>query len=868
MKRVAVFSSLKTVLNWHRLSLLLLVIAGLLGANTVMAYSVTSAQKVDDGVEYSMNDGSKMKLQVCTDKIIRVVYTKNASFPPADSNYVVVKKSWPATSFTYNTDDYSIQAGALKVTVAKETGAVSFYNGSTLILKETAGKILTSKTIRGKAALEGTIAFNSDENEGIYGFGQFQNGLLNQKGLDLDLEQLNISDCSPMFLSTRGFGVLLVDYSNIKVTPPLTIKSAWATNDVIDYYFMYGPEFDDVIAAYRTITGPAPLWPKWAYGYWQCKNLYKNQQDILTAVKTFRSKGYPIDNVVQDWAYYPSNGNGCQCFDASRYPNITQLIKTLHDSLNCHFTISVWPSFNPLSGANYDFMNSRNYLLNSKDFLGKTYDAFNDSAAYYYWKFINDSLVSKDVDAFWPDATEPEYHNDWSIATTSLGPSDKVMNLFPLLHSKNLHDGFRASPNSKGKRVCNLTRSYFAGSQRLGAGYWTGDVETNFNTYVTQIPAGLNVCMTGLPLFCTDIGGFKGIPNSPTLTRWFEWGVFNPIFRIHGSRDTELWLDPQSASEATLVKYLKLRYRLFPYVYSLAWKVTSEGYTMMRALPFDFRTDANVTNINNEFMFGPALLIAPVTVANANSRSVYLPAGAWYDFYTGKVSEGGKNIANVDAPLEKIPVFVRAGSILPLGPEITYADTAADPIELRVYTGADGKFTIYEDEGDKYDYEKGAYATIPIEWNEASGNLKIGPRSGSFPGMLAKRTFNVVWVSENHGNDGTVTPAASIDKVITFEGGAVTLNKATGNIGVITSKITGSKSSFSAGLHGNSYVVSVKGNDAVQVRICDLGGRTIASRMIAGNSSLAVLQRMPAGIYFVQFRQGNNKVTRSSILLP
>jgi alpha-D-xyloside xylohydrolase len=867
MKRISVFSSFKSVLKWHFLAVLL-VTAGLLGVSSSYAYTVSSAKKVDDGVEYTMSDGSKMKLQVCTDKIIRVVYTKNASFPPADSNYIVVKKSWPAVSFTYNDADYSIQTGALKVTVAKATGAVSYSSGSTLILQETTGKTLTQKSVGTYTAFEGTIPFNSESNEGIYGFGQFQNGQLNQKGLSLDLVQLNQTDCSPMFMSTRGFGVLWINYSQMKVSSPLTLWGNWVTNNTIDYYFMYGPEFDDIIAGYRTITGPAPLWPKWAYGYWQCKNFYSNQQDILTAVKTFRAKGYPIDNIVQDWQYYPPGGNGCQCFNGTKYPDVKGLINTLHDSLNCHFTISVWPSFNSASGANYSFMNSRHFLMNSTDYLGTTYDAFNDSAAFYYWKFINDSLVSKGVDAFWPDATEPEFHTNWVTATTSQGPSAKVENVFPLLHSKNLHDGFKASSYSQGKRVCNLTRSYFAGSQRLGAGYWSGDVQTDFSTYINQISAGLNVCMTGLPLYCTDIGGFDGTPSTETLARWFEWGTFNPIFRIHGTRNTELWLDPQKPVEATLVKYIKLRYRLFPYVYSLAWKVTNEGYTMMRALPFDFRTDPNVTNLYNEFMFGPALLIAPVTSPGATSRPVYLPAGLWYDFYSGKSVSGGQAVPNVDAPLEKIPVFVRAGAIVPMGPEITYADTAADPIELRVYTGADGKFTIYEDEGDKYNYESGVYATIPIEWNEASGNLKIGPRTGSFPGMLAKRTFNVVWVSEGHGNDATVTPAAKIDKVITFEGGVVTLNKATGNIGVITSRYTGSKSIISAGLHGNSYVVAVKGKDAVQVRICDLSGRTIAYRSIAGNSSMSVAQRIPSGIYFVQFKQGNSIETKSTIMLP
>lgn len=836
----------------------------------VLSYTVTKQDAAPDGAVYTMSDAGKLKVQVCTDKVIRIVYTKRASFPPADSNYIVVKGSWEQTPFTLeqSATAYSVKTASLQVDVSIATGAVSYYSGGKLIMQETDGNKLTAKTVSGQTAYEGVISMNSESDEGIYGFGQFQSGQLNQKGLSLELTQLNQSDCSPVFLSTRGFGILWVNYSAMKVTPPLNLWCNWATNDAIDYYFMYGPDFDSCIAAYRTITGPAPLWPKWAYGYWQCKNRYSNQQDLISTVKTFRASGFPIDNIVQDWQYYPLNGNGCHCFDATRFPDVGQLVKTLHDSLKCHLTISVWPSFNPQSGANFNFMNSRGYLLNSNDFLGTTYDVFNDSAAFYYWKFINDSLVSKGVDAFWPDATEPEYPETWVKATTAQGPAVKFQNAFPLLHSKNLSDGFRASPFSKGKRVCNLTRSYYAGSQRFGAAYWTGDVQTDFSTYVSQISAGLNVCATGLPLFCTDVGGFSGIPSATTLSRWFEWGAFNPIFRIHGTRNTELWLEPQLSIEATLLKYIKLRYRLFPYVYSLAWKMTSEGYTMMRALPFDFRADVNVRDLSNEFMFGPALLIAPVTDVSATSRSVYLPAGKWYDFYTGQSYDGGKLIPGVSAPVEKIPVFVRAGSILPLGPEITYADTAADPIELRVYTGADGKFTLYEDEGDFYNYEKGVHATIPIEWTEATGNLHIGPTSGSFPGMLTQRTFNVVWVSLDHGVDGTVTPPTSIDKVISYTGGNITLNKTTGQIGVIAPACMRAVNSFSAKVSGHSCIVTTQGKEAVRVRLFDPLGRTVVSRTVAGGSSIALAQHLSSGIYFVQFRQNGERESRHTIIIP
>ena len=838
-----------------------------------MCYTVTSKDSVADGVIFTMSNNAKMKVQVCTDKIIRIVYTMRSAIPRADSNYIVVKGTWAPVSWTVsqNSTAYSVQTATLRADVAIATGAVSFYAGGALILQETAGKTLNQKTVSSYTAYEGTIPFDQTiNNEGIYGFGQLQNLPYNMpfnlRGQSLNLYQLNETDVSPFFMSTRGFGVLWVNYSKMTVNAPLTLWCNWATNDAIDYYFIYGPEFDPIIAAYRTITGPAPLWPKWAYGFWQCKNRYQSQSEIISTIQQYRSNGYPIDNIVQDWLYYPDGGNGSSSFDAGRYPDPAGMIRTLHDSLHCHFTISVWPSFASTCGPNYDFMSSHGYLINSNDFLGTTYDAFNDSAAHYYWKFINDSLVSKGVDAFWPDATEPEYENQWVTATTAQGPAEKVENIFPLLHSKTLYDGYRAATAGK-KRVCNLTRSYYAGSQRFAAAYWTGDINTDFGTYTQQIPAGLDFCMTGMPLFCTDVGGFWGDVTADNMTRWFEWGAFNPVFRVHGTRAcNEIWCWG-TTTEQILVKYSKLRYRLFPYIYSLAWKVTSEGYTIMRGLPFDYRTDATVRDVSNEFMFGPAFLVCPVTSQAADvTRAVYLPAGGWFDFWTGASLSGGETVPNADAPLDKIPLYIRAGSIVPMGPEISYADTAADPIELRVYTGTDGSFNLYEDEGDGYDYEKGAYATIPITWNEATQILSIGPTSGSFPGIQTKRTFNVVWVSQNHGVGGTVTTA--IDKAISYTGGGIHLDKATGQIGVIAQATTRSPVLFLSRLSGRSYIVSVKGKEAVRVSLSDPLGRIVAAGKVAGNSSSVVAQRLASGMYIVHFMYGSNRVATRTIVVP
>lgn len=824
--------------------------------------------KESDGILCAMPNNGNMKIQVCSDKIIRVVYTLQTTIPGPES-YIVVKKTWDPISWSTEEDAaaVSVVTATVKATVSKTTGAVSFYVAGTMILQETAAKTLTKQTTGSTAYYSSNIQFNSTSDEGIYGFGQFQNGVLNQKGVALEMVQRNQTDCSPVFLSTRGFGVLINNYSRMTVSSPLSITSDWATNDAIDYYFMYGPDFDKIISAYRTITGPAPLWPKWAYGYWQCKNRYNDQYSILDAVKTFRSKNYPIDNIVQDWQYYPDGMNGSGSFDRTRYPDPAGMIDTLHNQLNCHFTISVWPSYAAnTDNKNWVFMNSRGYLLSTNDYLGQTYDPFNDSAAFYYWKFINDSLVSKGADAFWPDATEPESYSGvgWPNCVTAQGPSIKVLNIFPLLHSKTLYDGFRKATNGA-KRVCNLTRSYYAGSQRLAAAYWTGDIDISLSSYLNQIPAGLNICATGLPYYCTDVGGFLGETDPSVLVRWFQWGAFNPVFRIHGSRNTELWLAPQKTYETILVKYSNLRYRLFPYVYSLAWKVTSEGYTMMRALPFDFLSDPSVRNRTDEFMFGPAFLVCPVTSTSAATRSVYLPAGSWYDFWTGAVANGGQTVT-AQTPVETMPLYIRAGSIIPMGPEVKYADAKADPIELRVYTGANGSFNLYEDEGNNYNYENGSYATTPIVWDNTNQILTIGPTTGSFPGMITQRTFNVVWVGQGHGTGEEVS--TTIDKAIPYNGGSLSLNKITGEIGVLNSPMMRSDISFSTIQRGKQFIVSVKGKANWNVSVYSAAGRLIARKNIHGTSINVIADRLASGIYVATIACDKMPSRKKTFIIP
>lgn len=561
-------------------------------------------------------------------------------------------------------------------------------------------------------------------------------------------------------------------------------------SDGIDYYFFGGPQIAQVIAGYRQATGAAPLPPKWALGFWQSKERYNTQQEWLDIAEGYRSRHLPIDNLVQDWFYWNPHPWGSHQFDAARYPDPAAGIKTLHDKYHLHFMISVWGKFEPGSpdnpDANFDAMNAQGFLYPAMGEKARYYDAFNPKARALYWQLMKSQIFDKGVDAWWLDASEPEVDfRAWRGAKTALGPGATVLNAWPLMHTTGVSQGqLRAAPN---KRVFILTRSAYAGQQRTGAATWSGDITASWDVYAHQIPAGLNFCLSGIPYWTTDIGAFfvpggayPGGSSNPAyrelFTRWFQYGAFCPIFRVHGT-DTpkELWrFGPEY--EPILAQYDTLRYRLLPYTYSQAWQVTHNSSTLMRALVMDFQNDPRVYDIRDEFVFGPSLLVCPVIKPSVTSRTVYLPAGThWTDFWTGQTVMGGQNITAL-APIQTMPLFVRAGSILPMGPEIEYtSEKPADPLELRVYPGADGAFTLYEDEGVTNDYQHGRYATIPFTWNDKTHTLTIGARRGAFPGMLTRRTFQIIWVRPHQGVG--VAPTTKPGQTITYTGKALTVTE-------------------------------------------------------------------------------------------
>ncbi len=537
---------------------------------------------------------------------------------------------------------------------------------------------------------------------------------------------------------------------------------------LLDYVVFFGPSADSVIAAYRDLSGSVPLFPLWAYGFWQCRERYTSGNQLVETVKEFRKRNIPVDVIVQDWQYWGKNGWGVPVFDETNYSNPAGFIKEIHD-LNAHFNISIWSNPDRNSATGKDYVANNLYIPDSK-----WLDYFNPVTRETYWNTLRDNLFVYGVDSWWMDATEPE-NDALKGETTYLGPGDFYRLTYPLFVSQAVYEGQRKT--SSDKRVCILTRSAFLGQHKYGIINWSGDIGGTWDAYKRQIVAGLNYTITGLPYWTTDIGGFfrpgkeqyTDEKYHELLIRWYQWGVFNPIFRIHGYQsDTEPWNYSQEV-ENNMRKMLNLRYRLLPYIYSEAYKVTKNGSTMMRPLVMDFIEDTTAIKQPYQYMFGKAFLVAPVTEPGVKEWKIYLPKeAAWYDFWTGEKYTGGQTV-NKETPLDIIPLFVKAGSIVPFGPEVQFAtEKKWDNLEIRVYEGANGEFTLYEDENDNYNYEKGIYSTINFSWNDPKKRLTIDDCKGSFPGNLKERKFNIVLVKKNNGV-GTITPE-QYDKVVTYTG--------------------------------------------------------------------------------------------------
>jgi len=759
-------------MNLHRAVLLCAVLLldtlSLCGQTPVKSDSVVSYSRGADGVEIRTQRGL-LSLRLCTESMAHVVFrAPNSNSHPQPW---IVKTTWPGVSFTVAEDakhDIVIATQRLHIVVERESSAVVFLDAHGHVLgRESASptpREVTPVMDGNERAFHASAYFDLAQDEAIYGLGQHQSGLLNQRGADLLLMQDNTNIALPFLLSNRGYGLLwntasLGRYEN-HFQPKLALRAEVA--DGVDYYFLYGPEFDRIIAGYRDLTGAAPLLPLWAYGFWQSRYQYRTQQEMLDVAAKYRELKIPLDNLVLDFDWMQRMGSHQFTSD---FPDPTGMFSKLRE-MHVHTMISVWPLYTPPS-ANFDAMQTHGYFVTG----GRTqvpnyypgsrlFDAFNTDARKLFWEQIKTALYDKGASAWWLDSSEPlDFYGEeqgpmLEGAHTALGSGTRYANSYPFFETQAVYEGQRSTTDQQ--RAFILTRSAFLGQQHHAAASWSGDIAPTFDSLRRQIPAGLNFSMSGLPYWTTDIGGFLGgDPGDPAYqevyVRWFQYGTFCPIFRTHGARPAnELWsYGPRAQQILTL--YDKLRYRLLPYIYSLAWKTTSQGYTPMRALVMDFPSDTRALDVRDQFMFGPAMLVNPVTRAGATTREVYLPAGTvWFDFWTGNNVNGGQYV-NALAPLETMPLYVRAGSIIPMGPEVQYAgEDRWAPIEVRIYPGANGEFSLYEDDGLSYAYEKGRRSTITFTWNDESRRLTIAYQ-GPNPTMQPTRMFYIVVVGKARG---------------------------------------------------------------------------------------------------------------------
>jgi len=762
---------------------------------TAARATVISYKTQPGGVIFKLERGL-MQIRVCKADIIEVRYTIFDSFD--DKPSLVVDKKWvyPQFKVTPNKDGYTVTTAKLKILVSKATNAIRYTDlqGNELLSETQSGnKTIVPATIAGINTYNISTEFNSPKAEALYGLGCHPEDSLsiNYKGRNQDLAIRYMTGAIPVLLSTRGYGLMWDNYSASNfygaVDNNTKFKYVSESGKQVDYYFFYGPSFDQIINLYRVTTGKAPMFPKWAYGLFQSQDRYMSQQEVLSVKDNYRNNHIPVDVIVQDWSYWDPFPIGIHEMNPARYSDPKKMVDELHKA-NIHGMISIWPVFGK-GTKNFDALQKMGGLtaITWDNVVTHTfdtyYDAHNPKARELYWDQARDSLVKRfGWDAWWVDQCEPDNGallDERRKANFYAGKGIDYFNTYSLEHGEGIYHGWRR--DIPGKRAFFLIRQSFAGEQRNAATLWSSDIFCGFGAFKSQVPQGINACASGIPYWTSDIGGYHlnwQAPNWSTpgnrelFTRWFQFGTFCPVFRIHGKGERAIYSrNWDEGTRGVLLNFDKLRYRLQPYIYSLAGAVTQENYTIMRGLGFDFPEDTTVYGIRDQYMFGPAFLVNPVSTPGATSRQVYLPNSTWYDFWTGKRLHGGQRL-DADAPIGILPLYVRAGSVIPMGPELEYAtQRPQDTIELRIYPGADGSFTMYDDAGDGYEYEQGQFASFKLTYRDKLHQLQISDTKGSFPGMLKKRVFNVVLVGEGTGVGEAA--ASTVTKRVLYLGKAI-----------------------------------------------------------------------------------------------
>lgn len=796
----------------------------LLCSTTMMAQNY---RKTTNGLKATVND-IEVEVQFYNPSTVRIIKSPKDWEYTKESLSVIEHPGAVKFSIASKGDAVTLKSSAMEVNMDLKSGVVSFLDTKgRALLKEKNAPVFTDFDDVGVKTFTVKQAFQLDKEEAVYGLGALQNGKMSQRNQTKHLVQGNVEDVVTFIQSVKGYGLFWDNYSptNFGDSAEETFFES-EVGDCVDYYFMYGGDADGVVAQMRALTGQVPMFPLWTYGFWQSRERYKSQRELLTVVNTYRELGVPLDGIIQDWQYWGNNylWNAME-FLNTEFSNPQQMIDEVH-AKNAHIIISIWSSFGPHT-LPYKELAAKNMLFDFKTWpLAGTetwppnpnypsgvrvYDAYNPEARDIYWKYLSKGIFSLNMDGWWMDSTEPdhlEFQPKDFDTPTYLGSFRKVRNAYPLMTVGGVYDHQRAVCSDK--RVFILTRSGFAGQQRYGANVWSGDVGSTWDALRKQIPAGLNFTLTGNPNFNSDIGGFfaghynkswndgsaaKNPLFQELFVRWMQIGAFNPMMRSHGTDvPREIYYFGQKGEPIydAIEKTIHLRYSLLPYIYSTSWEVTNKQSSFMRALVMDFANDKNVWDINDQYMFGKSILVAPVVnaqytseasvavteedgwdradgknkgeresavdFAKAKSTKVYLPAGTvWYDFWTNEKYDGGQEITQKTA-IDMIPLYLKAGSIVPIGPKVQYAtEKAWDKLEVRIYPGANGAFTLYEDEFDNYNYESGAYTEIPMTWNNASRRLTIGARKGAYEGMLQHRQFTIVLA------DGT-------QKVVSYNG--------------------------------------------------------------------------------------------------
>lgn len=767
---------------------------------------ITKAERKDNRL-FLCSDRGLYRIEPKAAGIVRITYTEREAFSERNKPGVICASVWEDWEFCEDFETVTYRSPELTIVIRKESASFAYYDGKGVLLlrerdKESReleefqsyeladeeGAVIekvvtpdgTKVVVKEASRIQGEKFFHTrlhlrwQEGEALYGLGQQEEGYLNLRGKTVYVHQANRKIAVPMLLSNLGYGILTDTYGPMVFQDTEQGSYLYTeADDEQDIYFINGNGLDGVVKGYRFLTGKAVMLPKWAFGYLQSQERYETQDEILEVAGEYRKRGIGLDGIVLDWFSWEDGLWGQKSFDASRFPDPSEMLRKLHE-MDVHFMISVWPTMDEKS-ENYKEFKEQKLLLPGSN----AYNVFSEKGRALFWKQVKEGLFCHGIDSWWCDSSEPftpewnhkyrpepaKLYAEYSETTKDHMPA-WLTNAYALYHAMTLYEGQRAEQTAtagKEKRVVNLTRSSYTGQQRYGTILWSGDTEASWDTLKKQIAAGLNFCTTGLPFWTTDIGAFfvkqggqwfwqgdysggtEDLGYRELYVRWSQWACFLPVFRAHGTDcRRELWAfgEPGEPFYEALLAANRLRYRLLPYIYSLAGAVWREDGSMMKPLVFAFPEDTQVFDCKDQYLFGDRLMVCPVTepmyygvdsVALAGvpkQRKVYLPAGErWYDFWTEVCYDGGQWI-EAEAPLERIPLYVREGSIVPMYREDCIPKSTGEAamfdeacVEYRVFRGKDAEFFLYEDAGDGYEYEQGEYTVTRIFWNEAKEQL-------------------------------------------------------------------------------------------------------------------------------------------------